>query len=49
MISHVIVVRHLGGLHCAANPMGSLISLFIVTSLEELSSEQRGSNFSLEQ
>ena len=34
MISCVVVVCHLRGLICAVGPMGSLISIFIVTSLE---------------
>ena len=37
MVSRVVVIRHLGGLLRAVGPMVSLISLFIVTSLGELS------------
>ena len=48
MMSRVVVVRDLGELLCAVGPMYSLISLFIVTSLAELSSERQGSNFSFE-
>ena len=46
MTSRLVVVRHLEGLLCAVSPMGSLISVFDVTSLGELSSERRGSKYS---
>ena len=41
MISRVVVARRHGGLLCAVGTMSSLFSLFLVTSLGELSSEQR--------